>query len=123
MIRGTVTLDRGPLVPLILRGPHGDQMDVNAVIDTGFTASLTIPPQLVATLGLVLGAEGKLKLADGTIRRFEQFTATVFWNGAWRSVLASALGDDILVGLRMLEGHSLTVEVQPGGLVEIAPLQ
>ena len=53
MIRGIVTLDRGPLVPLILRGPHGDQMDVNAVIDTGFTASLTIPPQLVATLGLV----------------------------------------------------------------------
>jgi hypothetical protein len=46
----------------------------------------------------------------------------VEWNGGWRPVLVSAVGDEPLVGMRLLAGHELRIAVVPGGVVEITPL-
>jgi hypothetical protein len=37
-------------------------------------------------------------------------------------VLVSAVGDEALVGMRLLAGHELRIEVVPGGVVEVTPL-
>jgi len=122
MIRGTVRADGSPVVPLVLRAPDGSTLDVDALVDTGFTASLTLPPALVKGLGLIRHSKSKLLLADGTLRRFGVYVCEVFWDGQWRPVLASAIGDEVLVGMRMLDGYRVLLEAVPGGAVEIAPL-
>ena len=38
------------------------------------------------------------------------------------TVLASAVGNEALVGMRLLAGHELRIAVVPGGAVEITPL-
>ena len=52
MIEGTVNAAYEAVVSLPLRGPAGQARDVNAVVDTGFTRFLTLPPTMVAELGL-----------------------------------------------------------------------
>ena len=49
------------------------------------------------------------------------FAAEVAWGGTWRAVLVSAIGNESLLGMRLLAGHKLVIEVVPGGLVEILP--
>ena len=48
MIEGFVNANREAIVPLSLRGPEGQTREVNAVIDTGYSGALTLPPALVA---------------------------------------------------------------------------
>jgi predicted aspartyl protease len=61
-------------------------------------------------------------LADGSVRQFDIFAAEVAWGGAWRAVLVSAVGSESLLGMRLMAGHKVVVEVVPGGSVEILPL-
>jgi hypothetical protein len=61
-------------------------------------------------------------LADGSVRQFDLYAAEVGWADGWRPVLVSAVGDEVLVGMRLLAGHELRVAVVPGGVVGIAPL-
>lgn len=122
MIRGRVNARREAVVPLRLRGPGGTELGVDAVIDTGFTAALTLPAAAVTALGLARQSGGGAVLADGSIRQFDIFAAEVAWNGDWRPILVSAVGNEVLLGMRLLEGHELRIAVVPEGVVEIAPL-
>ena len=56
MIEGFVNANREAIVPLSLRGPEGQTREVNAVIDTGYSGALTLPPALVAELETVADA-------------------------------------------------------------------
>jgi clan AA aspartic protease len=122
MIRGVVNARQEAVVRLRLRGPGGIESDVDAIIDTGFTSSLTLPATMVTALSLARQSGGTAMLADGSIRQFDICAAEVAWGGAWRTVLASAVGNEPLMGMRLLAGHKLVIEVAPGGLVEIVPL-
>jgi clan AA aspartic protease len=97
-------------------------VDVDAVVDSGFTASLTLPTTAVAALGLVRQSGGGAVLADGSIQPFDIYAAEVDWDGSWRAVLVSAVGDEVLLGMRLLTGHELRIAVVPTGAVEIKPL-
>ncbi len=122
MIQGVVNARYESVVRLRVRGPAGAVSDVDAIVDSGFTASLTLPMPLVTALGLVRQSGGTAVLADGSSRQFDIFDAEVEWGASWRAVLVSAVGNEALLGMRMMSGHKLTVEVVPGGLVQITPL-
>jgi clan AA aspartic protease len=122
MIRGTVDARLEAVIRLRVRGPGGAELDFDAVIDTGFTSSLTLPSTAVTSLGLVRQSSSAVTLGDGTVRSFDVYAAEVEWDGNWRSVLVSAIGDEVLVGMRLLAGHELRVAVVPGGPVEISPI-
>jgi predicted aspartyl protease len=81
---------------------------------------LVISP--VAALGLVRQSGSQAVLADGSVRQFDLYAADVSWNGVWRSVLVSAVGNEPLLGMRLLARHALRIDIVPGGTVEIAPL-
>ena len=53
MITGVVAAYRQAIIRLTVRGPQEQEQEIQAVIDTGFDGSLTLPPKLIATLGLV----------------------------------------------------------------------
>ncbi len=77
---------------------------------------------MVTALGLARQSGSSAVLADGSVRQFDICAAEVEWGGTWRAVLVSAVGNEPLLGMRLLAGHKLVVEVAPGGLVEFVPL-
>jgi hypothetical protein len=58
MIGGVVNARHQAIVRQRKRGPGGTELDVVAVIDSRFTASLTLPATIAATLGLIRQSGG-----------------------------------------------------------------
>ena len=122
MITGTVTADCEAVIRLVVVGPNQQQHTVDGVIDTGFSGDLTLPPAVIATLGLTwLGREPGI-LADGSTDLFEVYSAIVLWDGQQRSIEVEAANTQPLVGMNLLRRHSLHMEIIPGGPVEIVAL-
>ncbi len=122
MISGAVSARLEAILRLRVRGTSGAELDFDAVIDTGFTSSLTLPATAVTALGLVRQSGGSAALGDGSVRSFDVYAAEVQWDGSWRPVLVWAVGAEALVGMRLLAGHDVRVVVVPGGPVEINPI-
>ena len=73
----------------------------------------------MAALGLGFDGVGWAVLADGAEARFDVHSATVLWEDRPRRVYVYSAEATPLVGMRLLEGHSLYVEVEDGGRVVI----
>lgn len=122
MMEGFVNANHEAVLPLSLRSPEGETRELNAVIDTGYSGSLTLPPALVAELGLPYVFSSRAALADGTEVGFRVHRVTVFWNNEPRHVEADVVGNTPLVGMALLDTHSLYVEITNGGRVVIQPI-
>jgi clan AA aspartic protease len=122
MITGTVNPYLEATVSIVVRRKDGGQQTVEAVIDTGFNGSLTLPRDVIDELGLPWRTRELAVLADGSEQQFDVHVATVFWDGVPRDILVQAVGTEPLVGMRLLSGHALHLEVVAGGIVEITPL-
>lgn len=118
---GHVNILSEAVLPLRVFGPLGEVL-VTAVIDTGFTASLTLPAQVIAKLGLVSVSEGEAFLADGSNIDYRVYAAEIDWDGVRRRVSVFGIGDDPLVGMAMLRWHRLRIDLAPGGVVEVTRL-
>lgn len=119
MIEGAVNAALESIVALDLRGPAGRVRRVDAVVDTGFSRFLTLPPSLVAELGLAFAGARLVILADGSEVALDAYAVTVLWDGRPREIVAYAADTTPLIGMSMLESHSLYVEVESGGRVAI----
>ena len=119
MIEGVVNSAYEAVVTLTLRGPAGQTREIDAVVDTGFNGFLTLPPALVAELGLPFTSIGQATLADGSEVAFDVYGVTVLWDGAARLVEADEVDASPLLGMAILAPHSLYVEVADGGSVVI----
>lgn len=119
MIEGVVNSAYEAVIPLSLHGPAGQAQEVEAVIDTGFTGFMTLPPSLVAQLGLVFMGTGEATLADGSEVTFDAYAATVLWEGQPRDVLIDEADTTPLVGMLLLDRHNLNIDVENGGRVLI----
>ena len=118
-MEGFVNVNHEALVTLSLRGPEEQSLEVNAVIDTGYSGSLTLPPVLVAELELPYAFSGKATLADDTVVGFRVHRVTALWDNKLRHIEADAVGSTPLIGMALLASHSLYVEVEDGGRVVI----
>jgi clan AA aspartic protease len=78
MITGVVQVREGR-IRLRVRGPQRREQEIEALIDTGFTASLCLPPSMVSSLGLRWKSIGRGILADGSECLFDVYTAKVIW--------------------------------------------
>ena len=121
MIVGAV-YDREARITVKLRGSQAQELSVEAVVDTGYTAMLTLPPDQIAALDLPWQGFGRGTLADGSECLFDVYEAELIWDGVSRRILVDEADTDSLVGMGLLSGYQLTVEVCPQGKVEIAAL-
>lgn len=119
MIEGFVNANLEAVVSLSLRGPQGPEREVDAVIDTGYSGTLTLPPSLVAELELSLAHSSRAFLADNTEVRFSVYSVTALWEGRPRRIEADAVGSTPLVGMAMLDNHDLSIQIRDGGRVVI----
>ena len=92
------------------------------MIDTGFNGFLTLPAQLINDLGLPFIHITSAQLGDGSEVHLEVFEATVLWDGEARNVNILSAAGGPLVGMSMLSGYRVTVEVEHGGSVVIESL-
>jgi clan AA aspartic protease len=124
MITGRVTPDgREALIPVTLLGPAGTGPRVlEAVIDTGFTDRLALPPEVVEDLGLPLRGSADVVLADGSIETLPIYRVRLNWHGRELTVRAYGAAGVPLVGMALLSGSELRVRVVEGGPVEIEEL-
>ena len=119
MIGGVVNARYEAVIPLELQGPTGQTRQVEVVLDTGYNGRLVLPPSLVADLRLPSVSVRRAFLANGDEVTFSVHEVTAAWDGRPRRVNAGATGTTPLVGMRMLEGYTLSVEVKEGGRVVI----
>src|SRR5262249_49265379 len=122
MIAGMVNANREATIPLMVLGPQGHQQEIEAIIDTGFTGFLTLPPLLVTTLGLAWLCRQPGILADGRVEYFDVYVATVIWDGQPRTVEVEAVDAEPLVGMSLLEHHTLRIDGLNGGTGTITQL-
>ncbi len=119
MITGVVNADYEAVIRLRLQGPMGQEREVDASIDTGFNSFLTLSPALVTALGLTRLSRGRVILANGREELFDIYGVTVLWGGQPRYVEADAVDTTPLVGMALLNGYDLSVQVMDGGRVVI----
>lgn len=122
MITGVVTDDRQAIIRLMVRGPAGQEQEIEAIIDTGFDGWLSLPSSIVVRLGLTWRQRGRALLADGRESVFDTYEAAVDWDGKARRILVDEAETAPLVGMSLLAGYELTVQAQPGGNVTVRAL-
>ena len=122
MITGAVNAQGEATIPLVVRDAHGQEHEITAVIDTGFTGFLTLPAALIASLGLAWRGREQGMLGDGSLQLFEVYEAVVIWDGRVRSAEANGAEVIPLVGMGLIHGHELRIRAVEGGVVAIEPL-
>lgn len=121
MMQGKVNRHREATLRLVVRG-QGAEQEIEAVIDTGFDGYLTLPAGVIAALGLRWRSRGGALLADGSGSIFEIYEGTVLWDGSARRILIHGVETMPLLGMGLLEGYALRIEVRQGGSVVIDSL-
>lgn len=122
MITGVVNSRLEATVRISLRGDGRQIRRVTAVLNTGFSGSLTLPPELIAHLGLALDQRELLILADGSERPFDVYAGVVVWDRRQREILIHEADATPLVGTELLADYELSAAFRPRGKVTIKRL-
>ena len=122
MIRGVVTADCETVIRLVVRGPAGQEQEVDAVVDTGFDGWFSLPPALIAQLELEWRRRRRALLADGSECVFDIYEGTLVWDRKPRRVAVDEASTAPLVGMALLEGYELNLQVRNSGSVTIKAL-
>jgi clan AA aspartic protease len=123
MILGIVTEQREALIRVTVLGRRGRKRSIEAAIDTGYDGYLTLPPDLIAQLGLSWRRRGRAELADGGETTFDVYESTVDWVNHRRRIEVDEANTMPLLGMEMLDGYELKIKVKAGGRVTITPLR
>ena len=122
MITGRVSSEKEAVVRLTVLGSRGQKQEIEAIVDTGFNGSFTLPPDLIEALELPLHSQGQGILADGSRMLFDVFEGAVLWNEQPRRMSVYAADTTPLLGMDLLYGHQLSIDVLEEGTVSIRSL-
>jgi clan AA aspartic protease len=119
MITGSVNARLEASIPLFVEDASGQTHSLEAVIDTGFSGFLSLPPAQIASLGLMWLCQEQAMLADGSIQILDVYTADIVWDSQSRRTRVTAVDSSPLVGMQLLEGSEVRIRVVPGGWVSV----
>ena len=119
MITGTVNADFEPVISLSIRRLDDGVLTPEAIVDTGFNGWLSLPPDAIAELNLRWKRRGRAILGDGSECVFSVYEAIVIWDGELRTIPVDEADSDPLVGMSLMEGYQLTIQVAEDGYVEL----
>jgi len=94
---------------------------VEALVDTGFSDELALPPAAVAALSLPYLETITPRLSDGQSAALAVYTATLRWHGVDREVAVVAVGTEPLLGMSLFDGSDLRMRVTEGGTFTLTP--
>lgn len=123
MITGTVDVDaREAIARLLVRGIDARAVEVDFVIDTGFTEDLSLPQAMIDALDLPLATREQIILSDGTAIETQIYSGIVIWDGQEHKAFVQASEGTPLLGMGLLLDHLLTLPVVANGVAVIAAL-
>ena len=122
MITGTVNADFEPIITISICGDGGKIYTQDAIVDTGFNGWLSLPPDLITQLNLRWKRRGRAILGDGTECIFNVFEAILIWDGDLLTIPIDEADSEPLVGMSLMEGYQLIMQVFEGGFVELSKL-
>ena len=119
---GVVTPNRQAIIELTLRSVSSQVHTIEAIIDTGFNGFLTLPLPQIARLGFPYEGTVGAVLGDGREVALDIFAGTVVWDGQDRDVVVLGADGDVLVGMALLTGSRVILEVEERRRVTIERL-
>ncbi len=111
--------DREARVLLVVLGSNGAEQGVAAILDTGFSGFLTLPASVIEALELPWLGRGQALVGDGSHQAFDLYAATIVWDDVPRPVQVASTETEPLLGIDMLYGHELRIQVVEDGAVTI----
>ena len=118
-MKGAVNEFREPILPLTVFSPTGEPFELDVLIDTGSTSELTLPGEVIEALELIHVDEEPATLANGEVIACRVFSVDVLWHSSLRRVRVVELNMDPLLGMKLLEGSRLEIDVRIGGEVRV----
>ena len=122
MITGVVNSYHEATIQVPTQAANAQTLQIEFILDTGFSGSLTLPPHIISALGLPFRTRGSAILADGSETEFDIYATTIIWDGQQRRVLIEAADTDPLVGMGLLYGFNINIQAIDGGSVRIERL-
>lgn len=119
MISGVVTKEREPIMTLEVRGPNGQVLTVDFVLDTGFSGYMTLTEAEVVSLELKSAAASKYRFANSNEETLPTYTAYTTWDEQPLKILIVQLKESRLIGMSLLSGSTLSLEATADGNVTI----
>ncbi|MEN9566207.1 MAG: hypothetical protein RLZZ69_1403 [Cyanobacteriota bacterium] len=119
MITGLVNGEFEPIIPLSIRRADGKVFTQDAIVDTGFNGWLSLPPDSIAELNLKWKRRGRAILGDGSECVFNVYEAAVIWDDTLLTIPVDEADAEPLVGMSLMEGYELNMQVFGGGCVEL----
>jgi clan AA aspartic protease len=120
MIAEIVNAAFEPIIPLSVCGADGKVHKREAIVDTGFNGWLSLPPDLIAQLNLKWKRRGRAILGDGSECVFDVYEAVLVWDGNLLTTPVDEADSEPLIGMSLMEGYQLMVQVFENGLVELS---
>ena len=121
MMQGIVNQNCEATLAIVIRN-NDQRLLIDAVIDTGFSGFLTLPSEIITTLGLAWKGRDIATLGDGSSCIFDVYIATVIWDGQYRIIDINGSETVPLIGMRLLKGYELRIQTIESGLVTVKVL-
>lgn len=102
MMTGIVTAHREAILNITLQDVNGQEHSYPTVVDTGYTGTLTLPPDTITALGLRWHRAGRAILADGSESKFNVYKGVVLWDGQPVTIRIDEMDADPLVGMALM---------------------
>ena len=119
MIRGSLSERLEPLVTVEISNGDGQHHPFEALLDTGFSECLTLPPDAVSRLGLKHARYTSMVLADGQEIQASIHMGAVKWFERAREIEIIAADSPPLLGMSLLANCKITIRAHPGGEILI----
>jgi clan AA aspartic protease len=120
MILGHVR-DNLPRVMLTLPG-HEGPVNIEFIVDTAFEGDLALPLAVLNRVQATFNHDRLIRLADGTFRPRPHFEVSIEWEGEERLAEVVLMDNEPLLGVELMAGYLLQVELEDGGEVSLEPL-
>jgi len=121
-MKGVVTAALEAILPLEIQDAKGKRIQVDAVIDTGFTGHLALPADVVEMLSFPVQGVRSAILGDGHRVMVDVYEAQVLWHGKLREVQLLAM-EGALVGMSLLYGSDVCLRVVENGTVTVSEVK
>ena len=123
MIVGIVNADFEATIPIVVSGASGQTLHLEALIDTGFDGWLSLPTDAIEKIGLPWLRRRRALLADGSETVYDCYQGVVVWEDRPLQIPIDEVNATPLVGMALLQGFELVMQVKVGGKVTISPLE
>ena len=122
MLTGRVNGDLQAWVTVEIVTPSGQPRPIEVALDTGFNGQIALPAITIQRLELSEESSRLAITATGDRVRLTTYYSTMMWHGEPRIIEVVEADSEPLLGMELLLGNRVTLDVLEGGPVTIYPL-